>query len=892
MSVLVPFVMSGKGIEVTGISSFPTALIPGSAYTFVFSVLNSDSADVPVYPRLELPAGWADLTRDRGFIVKAGDREIIIQSVSIPSYTRPGKYTVTYSLAACNGAGLGSVSLTVHVSAVKKLRVDRLDAPPFVMAGARIDAAFSVKNEGNDVEEILLVPENCETDGTRRVSLSPGEACTVHTFANTGREQGKVSFRFLKLTARFLVTADSLAEASSYARVDVFPVEEERKDAFNRFPVKLSAGYLGRQKGERYYSGFQGEIYGKGLIDERKKIEFLAIGPNRFDLSVSGRHDQYYLTYKTPEFSAHIGDKTFSSTLLTEYARYGRGAEIRYVHEKLELGAFGQMPRYFGDIKNEYSTWSRYNISDKTGLRAGYFGKSAKESGGSANLYSLSGWAKPFARSLFETEFSRGFFRGKAGNGILLKGQAEGEKLNLSFLYLATGKNYPGYYSNTTQATANLNFPVTEKLGVNLNYRLDALNPKQDTLYGVAPLTNGYRGGINWRYSGKGTFSLYAGKLEQRDRLPSSLFHYSEDYLRGALYRQTGGLNITIEGEMANTDNRYTGNRGRSWLASTDIDYAFSRGHAGIFTSYQHTSRYDAAGQQQLIYGADLFFRYKDRTELNLSIQNSYSVGEYYRNRSLLWATFRQRTGRCQYIDLACNYALLQKQVDKKDFSVALKYTVELNIPVKRIAEYGELAGAVTNAGSGHVEGIRLFCGGHTAITGKNGEFKFRNLLPGKYYVLFDQTTLEMNAIPDIRQPVEVTIAPGSNYFFVGLTRSSAIKGRVLLHGADASVRLSGANSEPGHVIIELSREGEETRRKLVPLSSSFVFDNLRPGPWKVLALKNGLGDAYRIMTGVFDVRPGPGEEICLEIVVVKKAKEIRFLQEDVNVSYNVNPQK
>lgn len=891
MPVLLPFVLSGKGVEVSVISSSTKALAPGSHYNFVFSVYNSDSTDVVLFTRLGLPAGWTDLTQDPGFHLKSGAREIKILSVYIPSQTRPGNYWVTYSLLTDNDLETGRVSLPVSVSSVKKLSVDRLDAPPFVLAGNPVDAAFIIKNEGNDVEKILLTPDNCKVEGENHISLSPGEVRIVHVFADTDLKQGKMSSLFLKLTASIPVATDSLVEASSYTRVDVFPVEVAQDDAFKRFPVMISAGYLVRQRDDNYYSGFQGEVFGKGFIDEKQKkqLEFLAIGPNRFDLSVLGRHDQYYLTYKTPGFFVHIGDKTFSSTLLTENARYGRGAEIQYSNKKIELGGFWQMPRFFSDIKKEYSAWGRYNINDKTGLRVGYFGKSA-ESGGTANLYTISGWARPFARSLVEAEFSRGVFNGKDGNGMLLKGEAERDKFNLSFLFMTTGKNYPGYYSNTTQATANLNYLVTKKLTINMNYRQDALNPKLDTLYGAAPFTNSYRGGIYWRYSNKGTFSLFAGNMERQDRLPSSLFHYSEDYLRGAIYQQTGNFNITIEGELANNNNFNTGNRGRSWLASADIGYAFSQGHAGIFAGYSNTLRYGATREQQLIYGGDFSFRLKDCTELNLNFQNSYSVEEYYRDRSLLRATLRQKIGRHQYLDLACNYALPQKQVDKKDFSVAVKFTVELNIPVKRIAEYGELVGAVADAGSGHVEGIRLFCGGHTAITGKNGEFKFRNLLPGKYYLLVDQTSLEMNAIPDIRQPMEVVIAPGKNYYSFGLTRAAVISGHVLLRG-DETPGVS-VSSNPGQVIVELTREGEETRRELVPLGDYFVFDNLRPGPWRVSVLKNGLGDAYRIETGMFDVQPIPGEKINLEIVVSKKAKKIKFMQEEIEVSFNINPEQ
>ncbi|MGD1319357.1 hypothetical protein [Chryseobacterium sp. 2R14A] len=82
-----------------------------------------------------------------------------------------------------------------------------------------------------------------------------------------------------------------------------------------------------------YEDGFQGEFHGKGSLDEKNKnlIEFRAITKNPVAFNSFTRYEEYFVNYKRENLWVHLGDKNYSSSFLTEYARYGRGAELRLI---------------------------------------------------------------------------------------------------------------------------------------------------------------------------------------------------------------------------------------------------------------------------------------------------------------------------------------------------------------------------------------------------------------------------------------------------------------------------------------------------------------------------------------------------------------------------------
>jgi hypothetical protein len=234
----------------------------------------------------------------------------------------------------------------------------------------------------------------------------------------------------------------------------------------------------------------------------------------------------------------------------------------------------------------------------------------------------------------------------------------------------------------------------------------------------------------------------------------------------------------------------------------------------------------------------------------------------------------------------------LQKQVSGKDFSISLRYTVGINVPIRKIAEFGEVSGVIKNAGAEKIEGVRLFCNGHTAVTDKLGAFIFRNLKPGKYFLLIDQTSIGLHDIPDVKQPIEIQVLEGQNEFSFGMCRSASITGHVDLKLENMQFYEHSADEDIGkeNIIVEVTNGGE-TIRKYARLDSNFVFDNLRPGEWNVRVYRNGLSNNFQVETNAYSLVLKSGETEKIKILVIRKSREIKFLQQSMKISYNT-PQK
>ena len=565
---------------------------------------------------------------------------------------------------------------------------------------------------------------------------------------------------------------------------------------------------------------------------------------------------------------------------------------VVYHKGTIEAGGFLNTPRFYSDIKNEYSAYVGLTPTKKFGVQARYFAKEVKSSNCTAHLFSISSLIKPFNQSSFEAEYSVGRVGSATGGSFHLKGSVEFKKANASFMYLKSGKFYPGYYSSTSSVMGNIDIHLTPKLNFNLNYLKDAMNPKQDTLLGAAPSNNSYYSSLLYQYCTTGSFIVLGGYQERKDPMKMSLFHYKEGFIRLSGTQQFSQFSVSSEGELARTTNILSGMKGGSWNVSSDVGYNKDRNSFNVFVCYQNTLRYGNSNYKQFLYGCRANAVIASKTSVRFNFQSSYSIEEYYRDRSILSFDLRQYMGKTSYFDFTGNYTLLQKQVSGKDFSISLRYTVGINVPIRKIAEFGELNGVIKNAGAEKIEGVRLLCNGHTAVTDKQGAFKFRNLKPGKYFLLIDQTSIGLHDISDVMQPIEVQILEGQNEFSFGMCRSASITGHVDLKLENMQFYEHSADEDIGkeNIIVEVTNGGE-TIRKYARLDSNFVFDNLRPGEWNVRVYRNGLSNNFQVETNAYSLVLKSGATEKIKILVIRKSREIKFLQQSMKISYNT-PQK
>lgn len=833
--------------------------------------------------------------------ISPAEKTIYLVPVKIASETPHGKYRITLYGSEKSTGEKFSKHFEFIISESRKLSLTSLNAPEFVKAGETITSTFILKNNGNFTESLILESKNAIIDQNATLILSAGEQKIITVLKKTNPELGKNEMQNIMLS---VYSADNPKEnQSAYTSVKIISVKPSEEDIFHRLPATFSLAFTGMQNRSEFQNGFQGEIYGKGSMDKENKnlIEFHAVTKNPVAFNSFTKYEEYFVSYKRENFFIHLGDKNYFSSFLTEYARYGRGADVRYDTEKLSFGGFYNHPRFFRDIQDEFNVYSKIKIAKESEITAGYLYKIPRKDN---SLLSFSGLRfhsdaqLPYLAGKFklnksieisgETSYSK---TGKTeGSAFMLQTVANFNKISGNLMYMHSSPEYAGYFNNTNTFNGNIQFQIFNKVNILANYVQDAKNFQRDTLLLAAPYRKYLQYGIQYRYTKKGSITIFNGFQRYEDRLIPKEFDYKEQFFRISMEQQLGIFQLNFESQFGKTNNYLLNFSGNSSFYTANVGFEKFRTSFNIYGSYAVTSRYQMQNQKQMYYGVRILSRFSQKTNFSLSYQNNYIPEEYFADRNLFELIFHQQIFPGHEFDLSGRYTLQRGELGNKDFIFSLRYTARLDIPTQKTADYASLYGTINNLGVKKVDGIRILLGHYLSITDKSGNFVFKNVIPGNYVLEIDRSTGDINDIPDIDLPASVTISNSENIFNFGLTSASQIQGKIEYSESPKPdfVQLSNKkdNKKRESIMLEISN-GNQIYRKIIDVGENFDFTYLRPGEWKVKVYRNGLDKKYKIPVDHFDFILKPSEIKTLIISVIKQQSEIKFQQEPIKVTYN-----
>lgn len=874
MSTSIPFTLENNSDE---------------AKTYDISVTTSSSSINPILAKGE-------------FQIPPHEASVYLVPLRVGIETGQGTYSVTLNITDRNNGTAFTQSSKIVVSGNRKLLVTALNTPEFVRAGETIRASFLLKNNGNITEHIVLESKNAVVDNESSLVLGPNESKIITIHKVTSPELAQNEFQNLNLSVHSKNRPKENQDV--YATTQVISVKPSENDIYHRLPVAFSLSFIGMQNMGVYHDGFQGEIYGKGTLDKANKnqIEFRAVTHNPVELNTFTQYEEYFVNYKRENFMIHLGDKTYSSSYLTEFARYGRGAEIRYDFNKVSFGGFYNHPRFFRDIKDEFNFYSTFKIRKESEISVGYLYKTPRKEEIRFGEVRLDSDAHlPYAKGKFKVskninlsgEWAYSTTQKTDGTAYLLQAEAIFKKLNGSLMYMRASPDFAGYFTNTNIFNGNMYYHITKKISVFANYMQDAKNFQRDTLLLAAPYRKYFQYGVQYKYLPSGFVILTNGYQTYKDRLEPKQFDYYERYFKVSVNQQIGIFQVNLDGQFGKTDNYLTGFSGNSSFYSANLSFQKFRTSFNIFGSYAISSRYQLQNQKNLYYGARILSQFSDKTSLSIFYQNNYIPEEYFKDRNLFELLFHQQLFPGNELDLSGRYSLQRGEIGDKDFIFSMRYTWRPNIPVQKVAEYISLSGNVSNLGIKKTEGIRLMLGSYLSITDKDGNYMFKNVIPGNYFLEIDRSTTEINDIPTQTFPAALSLTNKENTFNFGLTTAANVQGHVKFletgekdqsdFGQPASVK---GKKKRESIIVE-AINNDQTFRKVCYIGEDFDFTYLRPGDWTVKVYRNGLDKRYKITTDRFLFTLQPSETKKLSINVVKQQIEIKYQQESLKVGYN-----
>jgi len=877
-------------------------LHPGTASSISFKIKNTETEKRTYNLQVSSSDSLIRLVLKSDTInLHAGETSLVIIPLIIAAQVSPGEKTI--SLSATNQTGIiqFSDSAKIVVSRIKNISLTTLNTVEFAKAGELVSSSVLIKNKGNTLETLTLKSKYDIDDQDTVLLLDPGEQRLITISHQTDPEIGKAQTINLDLAVS---TPDS-ANYSSNTIVTLIPVVPIQDDIYERFPISASITFLQMRNRSQMQNGFQGEIYGKGSLNKEKSdvLEFRAVSKNPIEFNTFTQYEEYFVNYKKDNFYAHLGDKVFSSSFLTEYARYGRGAEIQAKFGQMTVGGFYNRPRFFRDIKEEFNIYTTYKLNESTQFTAGYLYKTPLDEPNryafqnnllqsDAHLPYLIAETRVLDKIDLLGEYSFSNAGGNQGTGYRVQADGSFKKIKANLVYLKASPLYAGYYTNTSMLNSNFQYTISKKVDILANFNQDARNFRRDTLFYAAPYRNNFQYGLNYRYNKNGSILFFNGYQKYDDRLTPKQFNYDEVFFRISLNHQFNALQLNLESQFGKTDNHITDFSGNSTYYTANLSYEKFNTWFNIFGSIARTSRYQEKNQRQVYYGARIMSRLSARSTFNLFYQNNFMPEEYFRDRNQFELSYRQSIGKVHSFDLSGRYMLQRGQLGHKDFIVSLRYTMQLNIPIRKKSSYTTLTGRINNLGVKTTEGIKMNLGQHLSIADKDGNFVFKNVVPGDYFLEMDRSSTALTDISDTPLPVFLQIEEKSqNIFNFGMTSSATIKGQVKLvnSGVEVSAGLTKRNikdkTSSNQVILEATG-ATQIFRKIGTIGEPFDFTYLRPGKWTLKIYNNNLDKGYLILNDTYELNLKAGETKELSVEIQKRQIEIQHQTEQIKIGY------
>jgi len=805
-----------------------------------------------------------------------------IVGIKIPNNFNAGDYAV--ELEAFENTGhqsFGKVKVPIYVKPRYELQVEKLKKPQYLFAGDTLNARFLIRNVSNQDIPVTVNAINGQESKITHLRIPKDSSLLASIPISISKDISSYTQQSVILSAT--ITDKPETEKSVHYLYDIFPSKQVKFDGFNRFPLKVS-GILAssNRRGNLEYSTMY-DITGKGYINEIKKqsLDIHLRGPNRSGNPLFGLNDEYYLRFRSPKTEVLLGDNNYSLSELTESSRNGRGIQLQYTLKKLSVGSYYNSPRYYPAIKQIYSFFSSYKLNPKNIFSAGYLSKT-DSTNKSVQLLTFSGLNSPF--SWMNTDFELALGQNQSLQSMAYRGsiQLRYSPLSTHFNYTHADPDFPGFVSNTMRLSTGItaNF---KKLNLYLNYDINDTNMALDTLYSNAPFSKNLSFSTGIRISPNHSVSLGAYSTSLKDRAPSPLFNYNKYNGRIAFQNKLGPVMLNLQGEFGKIEN-FLGNENGDltnfYNGAITMNYKLNNTiTASGFVNYQGGKQYKITGYNRFYYGTSIVADVKENISVSLNYNSNYELKDYSMDRSLL-----SLQTHCQFysrheISLGTNYNLVKNTLNTKEFSLQLRYTYLLNVPISKKKDIGSLTGKILNHGVEKVGGIRLNMNGNITITDKEGNFKFPMVKVGTYMLMTDESSFGLNAITEVQGPYWVTIEPGKvTHFELAMTKSARIEGRIVIQEDERSGEKGfiPVKEEIDKLIIEASN-GTEMFRILSGKDGLFHFGDLRPGEWQVKVYPNGIPQGFQLVTSQFKLSLSSGKEEKIEVIIHKKIRQIKF---------------
>ncbi len=897
-----------RGVEVRPAGQELFEAVPPNVVTTSFVVTNISPQELEFVSEVQIPEGWRLVTEPFPFRLVPDGSEIRLLGFFVPQTAPAGRYAISYRVRSSRYPAVSDLArIFVVVRPVTELAAHLLEAPQSVIAGDSYTARFSITNQSNTSNRILIrvqsgagLPARAEPEV---LTLAAGQSAETRIVVATDARIKKGFKHFLRLTAQAAGDPDLAGQAA--CTVDVIARTAGEVDLYHRIASQITLRTLHRRD-EREGTGFQGEFSGAGSLDEKgdRQIDFLFRGPDTLaDYPTFGELDRYSFAYRSQALDLLCGDQYYHLSRLTEPSLDAMGTGMRASLGQLSLGGYRIKTRKIDPEEEQSALHVDYRFNDRYRIGANLLEK--RSEGDSGRIGSMQGRLSPFDDVTIEFEAACGKEGDQHDNGywLSLDGSCpRGGTYRAEYIY--AGPDFPGYYQDRNYFSGSFSLPVIDRLTATVTYRQEENNLDLDLSeesairyrYGLLSLV--------YRFRPRTSIAVETSYRSRQDRLPESPSDCRWLTFKSRVTQSFKAFFFNVSAEGGKVQDRLANRTGHVSVYEGSAYFSPSAGQTyGSYVRYSDQGYFDESDKPSLTTGLNGSWQIGRKTTFKLKAERYDYIGTDSGDRYIFDASLSYPI-RGKYRASAHGRHVRYRKDSQQDNETAflVEFSIPFGLPVGRKKSVGMLRGNVRDQETGRpMADTILRLNGVAAVTDGSGDFVSPGLKPGKYQLDVDGASIGIERVPVQKTPLEVDIHGGAvSSVAIGVTRSASLAGRVVVcesaqaveipgkrrfvkggHSASSRAAETGQNkmSGLGGVLLELGN-GTERWRVLSDRNGSFSFQGLRPGKWTFRAQSAHLPVYHYLEKDTFEIELAPGQRQEVRLRVLPKKRAIRMIEE------------
>ena len=844
-----------------------------TAVTAVFAVSSQRVGSVEVMPHVEMPEGWTLLLGGAPFDVVAGQLNMLVLSLGVPTRVAAGAYIVRVRLTAKNDVNGTMDSVFVVVPVRKSIDIVLTDRPSYSVSGSIYEVGVQIRNRGNTTSRLRVDVRSSlgnASNADAAFELEPEEVRELRVRVRTPEGLSEATDDLLEVTGR---VADDTLRAFASSRVTVVPEPTRNIEAYQRVPVQVNL----RAASATGVSPF--EAFGGGpVINGRPaRLDFLVRGATG-KYSSFGEREEYRVELSSKAWRVRAGDHLFRLSPLNGSAQLGVGVGADGHRGPLSFGAFSQQFRRQPEMGNE--TGAFVSVSPATGARV------------SLNALNHSGGSQPGVVGSASAELTRPSFHADAevarsrngassGSARALRVAGRSTLVSWDVGHLFADTAFTGSQRGAEHDYITAHASPWKNLSLNLNASTNRAN-----LARVAGVPNTERfdvGGVNATLFNR--MSLDLGGAERSTRSAGATQTGRQQSLRARGDQSVVFGSLTLEGELGQATQPLLAPRtytdyslaARRPLRNGSLSASVSRYSGGAITK---------GADPSLSVGGDLTRRFGAATDVSL-------MGTATRLEAVVFEWHTQITAQVSHRLASGNSLRLRARVlangvvpDANQSVAYLEYSMPVRVPVSRLRTSGRVYGRVVDGESGHgVANALVRLGPQMAITDKLGRVWFGGVPGGEHRVSMSQETSFADAVfvGDPRISVDSLRTQPTTFTFA-IVRSARVNvvvrrfsvSRTGLGGKPDSLTESGAVANATLVLAN----PRDTLYRISNEDGEALFTDVPPGEW-ILSVWDDAPAFHRYEPDRMELTLAPGQAQRVAFRLIPRRRDVQLMVDE-----------